>query len=169
MRFILIILLSLFFFTDDPIIWEEDSRLEWVNFKGKVPENRGLKVALSRVEIVMEGNAYENEVPDIEINAYFMENKSWTTVNDCETLEHEQLHFDIAELYARKIRKKVDSLVINDVTDFSIYTSIYKTYLLEHRKFQKLYDSEVYFNDGKQIFWINKVRDELKALNKFKN
>lgn len=171
MKLVLALLLSLFLFfkgAAQEIVWNKHCKLDWSDFRGQIPEDRGFKEAVSKIRIVMEGNVYEGEVPDVKINAYFIPKNSWTTVNSLETLKHEQLHFDIAEIFAREIRKEFDSLVKRKISDFEIYTKSYNLYLSEYEKYQKLYDSEVYFNKEKQAKWECDVVEKLKKLKDFK-
>jgi len=100
-------------------------------------------------------------------NVILLESESWTRVNDESTLLHEQLHFDIDELFTRKIRKAFDSLNIKKVKDYQIYDNIYISYGEKCETYQKLYDNQVYFNDSKQQQWIKKVGAELLRLKKY--
>jgi predicted secreted Zn-dependent protease len=44
------------------------------------------------------------------VKNYFDKDQSWMMVKNAYVLQHEQIHFNISELYARKIRKSADSL-----------------------------------------------------------
>ena len=48
---------------------------------------------------------------DFEVNAFFYPNESWYKPDVCNNLilSHEQLHFDITELHARKFRQMVSN------------------------------------------------------------
>ncbi|MGJ8734513.1 MAG: DUF922 domain-containing protein, partial [Cellulophaga sp.] len=75
---------------------------------------------------------------------------------------HEQIHFDIAELYARKMREKLSKVVPSSNTykqARAIYTSVNK----ELDAYQDLYDKETNYSRDleKQLFWQEKVKKEL--------
>lgn len=71
--------------------------LSWSDFKGK-PEKGALATTCSG--IVIEGN---------KTVAIFYPYESGTLTNDVAALRHEQLHFDITQMYARKIKYGSDS------------------------------------------------------------
>ena len=79
-------------------------------------------------------------------------------------LEHEQIHFDIAEFFSRKLSKvlveKVDS-VEKFNRDFQIlYDKVYQEYI----DFQNLFEEETSFgtNIEKQKIWKKRVDNLLK-------
>jgi hypothetical protein len=85
----------------------------------------------------------ENGMPNFLVTNSFIRNQAWTKdTTSAGTLQHEQLHFDIAEIYARKIRKAVDSLRRKNVkTVVSYPTEI--TRLLDMRdETDRLYDTD---------------------------
>jgi hypothetical protein len=167
-KFILILIIPLFIFIDsDKISWSSSRNLKWSDFKGNVPAKKGLEVAISTLQIEIVGDFYEDEIPDVKVIAYFLPNNSWTIVNDDETLSHEQLHFDIAELYACNIRKKYDSLKEKKITNFNVYSNIYHNELKLYRARQKKYDSEAYFNDETQNKWCLNIAKELEELKEY--
>ena len=96
-----------------------------------------------------------------------MKSKSWTKTNDKIALQHEQLHFDIAEVYARKIRKAFDSLNIKKCKTEYIYNGIYIRLGKACEEYQDKYDSEVYFDSIQQKKWGSKVTLELERLKKY--
>ncbi len=147
--------------------WRSDTKLNWSNFRGVAPLDRGLKTAVTSVQIEIDGEFFEGEIPTVNVLTYFLPEKSWTIVNDSMTLRHEQLHFDIAELYARKIRKEFKILNNNGVLDFEIYEQKYLEYIERHNRTQMEYDNKVYFNHEKQEKWVNDVANELKKLQEY--
>ncbi|GAB5401619.1 MAG: hypothetical protein Aureis2KO_32040 [Aureisphaera sp.] len=170
MNIVKVILLStiLLIFNPEKKVWDESNKLEWSDFKGEVPQERGLKIANSYINIEIEGEVYKGEIPNLKIVPYFLKNESWTTVSDKITLNHEQLHFDISELYARRMRKSFDSLVYSKTVDFEIYESCYVNLYSQYLESQRLYDSETYFNEEIQMMWKDSILKELNKLNDFK-
>ena len=82
-------------------------------------------------------------------------------------MDHEQLHFDITELYARKIRKRFKELQDMGETDYEEYVKIYYELEKELDAFQQKYDSEVYFREQNQKEWIEKIAKELEELKEY--
>ena len=159
---------------EDNILWSPSRKLTWQDFKGKNTTGFDTRKAETTTQIITLNTYYdENEVPVYEIGCFFLPFKSWTITSETFALEHEQLHFDIGELYTRKIRKKFDSLHSVKEKDFEIYRVIFDSLNIKCQKYNTLYDSEVYklnekdeviFNHRKQKVWINKVKEEMQQL-----
>ena len=82
-------------------------------------------------------------------------------------LEHEQIHFDISEIYARRFVRQVSS-EIKSIEEFNnTGEKIARTIVLDMQKRQDLYDSEVYADPSKQGAWIEKTQNELQELQEF--
>lgn len=85
-------------------------------------------------------------------------------------MNHEQLHFDIAELYARKMRKEIQKLKLikGTIAQFD-YRRIHKKIFKEYLEYQKKYDTETDFSRtlSKQKNWEISVAKQLQGLEKF--
>src|SRR5438552_4474997 len=92
---------------DEIIVWNKNRQLTWNDYKGK-PQKRF--AAASTVYSMGRKVLKEKDgTVAARIQAYFYCNDSWKKsdwIND-EVLKHEQKHFDIVELFSRKIRKQV--------------------------------------------------------------
>lgn len=146
------------------IKWNENTKLQWKDFKGIPIKEKGLKVAETSVEIIMENGRLENGIPNYDVNCYFLKTESWTIVEDKLTLEHEQLHFDINEIYTRKIRKVLCDLNNRKISNLDNYFEVCDNFLKKCAEYNKKYDSEAYFNEAKQKEWYIKVKTELEEL-----
>ena len=154
---------------NDKILWRENQKLEWTDFLGVRPDSiQDLSVAISSVSIELKGDVYEGEIPDWTVCAFFNKNNSWTITDSKQTLEHEQLHFDIAELTARKIRKRFEELMESKERNNAIYFQEYERIKKEGSNLQKKYDSESYFNSAKQKEWISQIESDLLKYKKYK-
>lgn len=129
------------------IYWSENVKLNWDNFKSKVNNQRGTNVvAYTNCGWIYSYVKSSNpKAPiKIEISTVFNEDKSWKDVkriNDY-VLLHEQKHFDVAELYSRKLRKEIAEN-IKTSSDFDRkFKSIYNRILKEYQDFQRQYDGE---------------------------
>jgi len=105
-----------------------------------------------------------------KVKVIFLKNQAWTkdTVS-LNTLAHEQLHFDITELNARKIRKSIDNLKAKKVTDFSQYQLTIQKFVSENERMQAEYDKQTNHGgyEDHQAEWREKISNELNSLKSF--
>lgn len=147
------------------IEWCGINKLTWRDFKGlKNDSINQFIVARTSGEIKVENGVIINGIPKFDIKCYFIKDKSWTIVDDNETLVHEQLHFDIFEIYTRKIRKAYKILNNKKIKELEIYQNEYDKFINECDKYNDIYDNQVYFNDEKQMQWSIKIAKELEEL-----
>jgi predicted secreted Zn-dependent protease len=104
------------------------------------------------------------------ISCYYNPNRSWTKSKDSDyLLAHEQLHFDITELFVRKLRKQLAEFG-NDCEGLSKHIEdYYNRNYKEFVAYQDRYDRETKhsLNKEKQQFWEEKVSRELKELKSY--
>jgi hypothetical protein len=90
------------------IPWQQHQPLTWNDFKGRPRRNTGEPSAVTdtgfRAQLECRADAL-----DIRVAAEFYPNSSWVKIprKSIELLHHEQGHFDLTELYARKMRKAI--------------------------------------------------------------
>lgn len=148
---------------ENKIAWHKDNQLVWDDYLGN-PILHGRYNAESSLQISYRLGITRKD-DDVKVNftvkCLFDKESSWVNpANRTNTLlEHEQLHFDIAEVYARRLRKKFTE------TDFSLKnyrtksSDIFDNNFKDYQKFQAHYDAET--NHGikqmKQIIWNKKV------------
>lgn len=157
---------------NDHIYWSKTFTLEWSDFQGTPPESQE-SAALSNIAIPYGFETYSDGRVTVNINACFIRSKSWVVpkFKNNLLLQHEQLHFDIAELIRRKI---VKALIEADVTvdnAEAVMKSIMKHYWAgEYKKMQERYDAESNFSRfiSKQIEWNNEVAEELEKYDAYK-
>ena len=162
---------------EDKILWSSNRKLTWNDFKGK---NKGIfdsRKAETATVIETVKTYYDLEgIPVYEIACYFIPIKSWSNTSEEFALCHEQLHFDIGELYTRKIRKSYDSLNAKKIKKFKTYENIFYDLDNKCKNYNNLYDSQVYnikednsvdFNKQQQQVWIEKVAEELEKLKQY--
>lgn len=154
---------------NDKILWSTARKLTWDDFKGKSDEKSTYKAITS---VVVD---YKNELlPDkinYEVSCFFCKNIAWTKSKSIELLKHEQLHFDIAELVTRKIRRDMIKYVSINLAETEKYVSKVnnKYFHQELDSINKKYDTETNhsINNEKQKEWELKIAKELKALEKY--
>ncbi len=160
---------------DEPAIaWNTSYKLSWADFKDKPnPKMSAVAVTASGITFGFSVNTLDNQVVSFtsEVHAHFYPEKSWykKEMADTHVLEHEQLHFDITELHARKFRQRIDQIKIsNRVPDElrAIHDSINKAL----SQMQRTYDSETnYSRDVEaQAKWKIYVTKALKTHSKYK-
>lgn len=154
---------------DDLLEWKEDHKLKWSDFKGKVPTGVKYK-AMTHSRIGLDAD-FEDGAFIVDVNTYFIRNKSWSKNRGSESLlGHEQLHFDITELIARKIRKaysEYNATEVQKTGDFLQTT--YDHYYGPVWDSYELYDEETNhgINKLEQAEWAQKIQDELDELSEY--
>lgn len=148
------------------IPWSSERKLVWTDFKG-----RPFKTAWAAATTAS-GIAYEfstsgtSDAPELTINVvtYFYPEKSWYREELCDSivLGHEQLHFDISELYARKMQKRLAETKFTKNIKSEI-GAIFRQINRELGQFQNRYDHETNFSRDleKQRFWNKMIAEAL--------
>lgn len=162
--FLLIIQIPLILFSqkDSEIInWSEEKKLVWDDFQA-APQKNGDVAALTATHL---GFAYTvaNGKVSYNIECRFEKNRSWGLVKNNWILKHEQGHFDIAEIFARKLFKEISAYQFNKNTFQNDLEAIYKKIMDEKEKFQDNYDDETDFSRNKpmQEEWLKKINSNL--------
>lgn len=153
------------------IYWTDSHKLSWDDFKGKaIPNNISAAMTYSSITFEIE---VENDSAIITIENIFDKKQSWVK-NSGKTnyiLNHEQKHFDISEIYARKLRKKLSEEQFEFSSIQKNISKIVKDNYKEAISFQNKYDKETKHsvNIEKQEIWNEKIEDELKDFSNFTN
>ena len=150
--------------------WHADTLLSWQDFEGFPPIANPMN-AQTRSGIFYEADCQDGSFY-FQVYAVFDRHKSWARSGAGRTdelLAHEQLHFDITELFARKLRRDISELDMPCSYDEEELSAHYKKITTEWKATQKQYDLET--NHGKdtkeQKRWRNEVAKQLTALNRF--
>ncbi len=151
---------------EEVINWHPDVLLDWADFKGK-PDDNSIIAATTASGISYEFNAFERDgyyEVEYEVETSFYPMQSWYRPhmsNDL-VLSHEQLHFDISELFARKMRKKIDNTRFTKNVKQEIRV-IYKDIIKELADFQEKYDRETDFSRNReaQLRWNREIKEAL--------
>ena len=182
-----ITLMSFTFVKDNFILWQENKKLKIQDFKAenndttKVNQQQFLG-AISAIRIEYSSfQRNKNSVPNFSIKTYFDPNESWMLLKNDYVLQHEQIHFDLTELYARKMRKSVESLRQKNVTNTSIYRKKIQHWNVMKEKASNQFDADnqdyyikigqkiLFQKNPKQEAWKKKVDRELFQYSLFKN
>ena len=151
-------------FSGADIGWSEKIKLEWSNYKCEVNKDECFGYAITASGLSWKINKLYNYPPAIVYaRMYPQESTASLTTNEKNNdtlLIHEQLHFDITEVFARKTQVMISECWGKNET--YIETLIEKL-ILELHSYQDLYDTET--NHGlniiKQKEWENKIAKQL--------
>lgn len=149
------------------IDWNASRKLTWADFKGS-PVKHSSNAALSSTSIHF-SYGYGDKRFTYSISCQFDKNRSWVRVRTNYILSHEQAHFDIAELYARKLKRAISKYRYNENTVSDDLNNIYEDIMKQHHEAQSKYDKETDHsrNPEQQVFWLKKIREELEESREF--
>src|ERR1044072_2897720 len=155
--------------TNNLIPWNASRRLSWSDFKG-VPDPHSTNAALTSSNINIEFG-YNEEGFQYSIKCSFDQNRSWVRIKTNDVLAHEQGHFDIAEIFARKLNKTMKAYHFNAKTASTDLNKLYEDAMKQHRQTQIQYDQETDYSRNKpnQEEWLKKIATDLKGLEAFAN
>ena len=154
----------------EEICWQEGRKLCWEDFRRSAPSDQSSIYALSTRDFRVSARQKGNAPPSYQIVAIFRCNESWTRGSSEKYLEHEQLHFDLTELLARKMRKAVDSLREIGETEIEVYKERIQSIVLLHKEVNLQYDKFTGFgnNEENQKIWNQNVTRDLVVFDKYK-
>lgn len=162
--------------TENTITWNKYYKLKPSDFQGK--KNRSYKgTAAITASSFGFSIVDDNGTISGSIFVKFYKDDSWWnpenngSTREREILEHEQLHFDITELYGRKLYKEILKLKttkkLNNHTVEKVYNKIEK----EYHQYQDDYDRDTShsLNKKEQAKWEKKVKSELNEYSEYAN
>jgi hypothetical protein len=147
------------------IPWSEQRKLTVKDFKADTV-NRPRRAATSSYNKLYFDNPSPFLKSTLRIEAVFDCRSSYFKegYNNKYVLEHEQLHFDITELFARKLTKVLQERSNAESLKFYDYLSRKSDSLrLEKSILNDKFDSEVYPDPSQFAYWRLKIDGELKA------
>lgn len=152
------------------ICYHKKVKLSWNDFQGQVDSSLStysLANAVSKISILVK-KTYSGDTLKFNVLNRFDKSVSWVLEpkdTSSQLLRHEQLHFDISELYARKIRKILSQIDQDDIDNFDFRGEVSKI-LSERDERDAKYDYET--NHGvlldEQKRWNEKIMKELAEL-----
>lgn len=157
------------------IEWNKNRKLTWNDYQFVI-QNTLQRRALAMTATNIEYTIYEQKgvAPRFVIKNYFNKDYSWSRTTRKDILQHEQLHFDISELYTRKMRRDLGLMTKQNIQDIELYLNQFEELNQDMITNQRRYDKETHFNigDGEnlskiQTFWIDSIQNELNKLNAF--
>ena len=160
---------------EETMTWNETRKLTWSDFKSS-PNPKSDAVALTASGITFGYSIKTSGKRIVDFNttveSHFYPKKSWYLKNKADNyiLGHEQLHFDLTELYSRMFRQQLTTLRVNQNLRAqlkNLHTSINE----ELDETQKKYDTQTNHsrNPEMQKRWETFVKTELKKLDLYKS
>ena len=164
---ILLPLLSLAVNEGNLIEWSADRKLTWADFKG-IPDPNSVEAALTNSNINVEFGFSDRKLTHT-IKCRFNKSLSWGRIKNDYILNHEQGHFDIAEIHARILHKALVEYSFNSKTVQNDVTKIYNDVMQEHTRLQQSYDQQTNhsLDTARQAVWDRRIDSLLKEFDKF--
>lgn len=132
---------------EDRLEWSENRRLTWNDFQAYPPSPRSERwtanVAAITSSVIQYSYVCENGYLKYSVKSIFLQDESWVKDNARteDYLKHEQLHFDITEVFARKLKNKMLGRKFK-CNETHIFERITNEVLSDWRNFQRRYDLE---------------------------
>ncbi|MCX7549317.1 hypothetical protein [Xanthomarina sp. F2636L] len=157
------------------IRWNDTLQLSWQNFKDQPDPNTDV-VAITasgmtfQYSIKKSNNIIVGFTSNIETNFY--PEKSWYKPEraNAHILSHEQLHFDITELHARRFRQQISKLIVSKNLPKNL-DMLHNQIQNDLKNMQDLYDTETDYSRQieAQVKWQKQIALELSNLSNFKS
>lgn len=155
------------------ILWHESRKLQWSDFRG-TPESNSPFAAITNTGVEF-GYSYTMNNGEIEVtftvSSFFNPSESWyfPHLADDHILRHEQAHFDISELHARILRKRLSEKRFTKNIKNEIHT-IYNKVEQQRKSMQRRFDAETDHSQNvkKEAFWEAYIAKQLMLYDKWK-
>lgn len=147
------------------ICWSDSTNLTWEDFQAR-PSSGSKHAAVTTVKFSYTFPTSSS----LELRNCFVKAKSWVKKDKklSHLLIHEEYHFHVSEIYARKMRKAMSELKYPSSSNIE---RIFNKYFDEYTDVQDLYDRETAhsINTKTQIKWQEKIDAELMELRNHKS
>ena len=154
----------------DFIIWTSSKKLTREDFEGTQPDSSNASAGASvklRVNYII-----KEKSTSFDVRCVFFKKESWFVYSDPgeHILLHEQGHFDIGEIFARRLRKDLyEAVKYTPIISPRRLDSLYKAHAKALDGMQVLYDGETNHSliIDKQERWNFQIRKTLDSLNTY--
>ena len=184
-RSLIILFTSLLFFpfftgmnsvspAQEKIHWDSDRQLSWGDFRGKPDPGLGFTALTAwAVGYRVSSRTMDGTTSlDVSVECYFDPRESWVKRKDATEylLMHEQMHFNIGELLARDLRKRISETDFGEEAPFAVMEALYDKVFREYAELGDRYDAETLHGLRKeaQLEWNERILTDLKRLDGFK-
>ena len=158
------------------IEWSE-KKLTWEDFREDNTEEKYYKKAAARINSGIRVRRYDtisNNQITVAIYAVMHPYRSWVrkrAVGNGKVLAHEQDHFEITELFARKLRKALGEETFVQKSHSKKMEKLIKQFRKDLSSMQYQYDQETGHGTNEQLqrWWHYFIINRLEELNNYKN
>lgn len=154
------------------VLWGERRELTWDDFKGRPDEGSEFSALTVSGFTALQWSCDEKGQFTFQgAQAHFDRSKSWVKSEgkSDELLQHEQGHFDITEIYARKLREELRKIKCDKKTQEqiqkevdAIFERIQKEWEMEDEKYDQ--ETDHGRNKEKQKEWNEKIQRRLEEM-----
>lgn len=154
--------------------WGAKRPLVWADFKGDPP--RESPAAAETAYALLHGVRCTGSVFEYRVLAAFRPDHSWVRpeilkrpADSARALRHEQTHFDLTELHARRLRRYYMELVAPCRTSSGDLSDVAERYISDEANAQAQYDRETDHGrkPAEQLKWDKDVDSQLFTTSKF--
>lgn len=153
------------------IPWSEDRKLTWDDFQGE-PDRSVTYFATTKYGIKLSSESSSRGDVSVRVICLFDKDKSWKKEREHqspEILQHEQLHFDIGEVHARKMRRELEHYLSKRRSPAEVsreVKKVFRKYSDAGAEMQQKYDRETdhSINEKQQEKWNRRVASMLEEL-----
>lgn len=138
--------------------WSDVRKLTWADYKANPDPDSDAAASTTTnlgIDYKMTSRSFS-----YKIESRFSKSQSWGLHKTDYILSHEQGHFDIAEVFARKLNKKMSEYKFNAKTYQKDLQKIYEDVTKEKEDIQNKYDKETNHSIRKeeQVVWLKKIK-----------
>lgn len=151
------------------IPWTSERKLLWDDFLCE-PKKEGDAVASTSTSLGLSYQVRDNQLA-FHITCIFSKDKSWGALQTDYILAHEQAHFDITEIHARKLYQALYEYEFNPATFKTDIAAIYNRVVKGKEDMQGTYDGETDHsrNKKRQTEWLQTIDAQLSETDIFSN
>jgi len=152
---------------EDLLKWNADKKLTWADYKAS-PDPESDAAASTTTYLVIDYNISSSSFT-FKIKSFFSKTRSWGLHKTAYILSHEQGHFDLAEVFARKLNKKMREYKFNRKTYQKDLNKIYDEVTKEKSDTQNQYDKETRhsIDKSRQAEWLDKIEEMLEEYKEY--
>ncbi len=146
---------------EDLLNWDANRKLTWADYKAR-PDPSSDAAASTTTYLGIEYNIKTDRF-SFKIQSRFSRDRSWGLHKTEYILSHEQGHFDIAEIFARKLNMKMSNYRFDRKTYDKDLRKIYQEIIDGKEEMQDKYDKETNhsINKVRQEEWLKKISEML--------
>jgi hypothetical protein len=162
-----------FYGSKDTILWSPSYRLVWSDFKGKAPVPSPYSAQSNCLYTLSSIPRFSTDTMYLTVRLHpcFTRDASWVESSSKQDslLQHEQLHFDLCELYGRRFRKAISEKKFSLLDYDKELNSLFRQVWDDYRKAQDNYDAETRHGiiTEMQETWRRTVETDLEKLSEF--